>query len=368
MRSFAVALALGALPACAGDLESEGSLETHPLLTEGRCGSCRIVAETLAVMGDDADTVAIIEGGVPVLDSRGRFYLIEKSRSRVLVFTPDGRYQQAFGVAGLGPGEFRGITDVHVAPGDTLIVLTYRSIHVVGPDYVPVRQMARAAQSGDPGFFNTMLRDGRILRLTGENQFDILSRDGTVQGPVRLASPDTLRCTQCGLRAYREGVEQGTIWSGTQNRYRVEQHDLSGKFLQGFTRRVHWFPTWRSDPAENIQAVLEELAKPRLLGVRQTPDGLLWTHIALVDDPDRVPRLPEPNTVNERAATRLMSSVLANYVTMIEVIDPRTREVLASRELKMIASPMLGDLVSRISVDEHGDWSCVVMRLRLEGR
>jgi hypothetical protein len=63
-----------------------------------------------------------------------------------------------------------------------------------------------------------------------------------------------------------------------------------------------------------------------------------------------------------------MHDVLANFVTMVEVIDPDTQEALVYRELKMLVIPMMRDMVAQMRLDQYGDWTCVVMKLRLEGR
>jgi hypothetical protein len=344
---------------------------THPLLSDGACGSCRIVAETLAVIGQEADTIAINEGATPVVDSRGRFYVLEKGGASVLVFGPDGRLMQSFGRPGTGPGEFRRIGEIHVAQGDTLLLLGAGVLHVIAPDYRHVRQ-AQVEMGYDAEFFNTILADGRVLRLSGEYRFRVVDRDGGSTPPIPLQGVDTARCNECGQRTFREGIETGTVWSGQQNNYRIERHDLNGSFLQGFTRRVHWFPEWRSPKAGEPFDILTELSRPRMFGVRQTTDGLLWTHVLMIDDPDRINVNQMMTTMNgdenSAAAKSLMSDVMSNFVTMVEVVDPSTREVLAGRELKMIVVPMLRDMVAQMKMDKFGDWSIVVMRLKLEGR
>lgn len=347
---------------------------THPLLSDSKCGKCRIVAETLAVLGQETDTIAINEGATPVVDSRGRFYLLEEGGASVLVFGPDGRLMRSFGRAGAGPGEFRFISEIHVSTGDTLFVIGGGVLHVIAPDYTHVRQ-SPLQEVGGAGFFNTILGDGRVLRMTGENQFGMIERNGTPSAPVMLQGADTAKCGDCGERTFREGIEPGTIWSGQQNKYRIEHHSLSGELLHGFTRIINWFPSWTTpQPGERAQFdIVEELSKPRMFGVRQSADGLLWTHILMVDDPDRIPvndmmRIGQGIDDNTAAARALASDLMSNFVTMVEVIDPATRQVLATRELKMIVVPMLRDMVAQMKMDRTGDWTCVVMRLRLEGR
>ncbi len=345
---------------------------THPLLADSKCGGCRIVAETLAVLGQEADTIAINEGATPVADSRGRFYLLEKGGSSILVFGPDGRFIRSFGRAGAGPGEFRYISEIHVSTADTLLVIGGGVLHVIAPDYSHVRQ-APLQQGGDATFFNTILGDGRILRMSGPDAFHLLDKNGVVSPEVALRGADTTKCAECGLRTFREALEPGTVWSAPQNSYRIDRHNLSGELLQGFTRRINWFPDWVS-PKEGQQFdIMTELTRPRMFGVRQDSAGLIWTHVLMVDDPTRLPindmmSAMQQGGDNVDGARKIMSDLMSNFVTMVEVIDPVTREVLATRELKMIVVPMMRDMVAHMRLDRHGDWTCVVMRLRVEGR
>jgi hypothetical protein len=60
--------------------------------------------------------------------------------------------------------------------------------------------------------------------------------------------------------------------------------------------------------------------------------------------------------------------MLSNFVTIVEAIDPVTREVLATAEFRRTLLPMLDDLVAVLGLDEFGDWSWTVLKLKLEGR
>jgi hypothetical protein len=209
--------------------------------------------------------------------------------------------------------------------------------------------------------------------MSGHNEFTLMERDGTPAAPVTLQMVDTASCSDCGERTFREGLQSGTVWSGQQNRYRVEQHDLSGAFLRGFVRKVHWFPDWSPAGEGGVNDLVTLFSRPRLFGVRQSGDGLLWTHVLMIDDPDKIPTpaslgFGSDQPISGDAINRVMHDVLANFVTMVEVIDPDTQEALVYRELKMLVIPMMRDMVAQMRLDQYGDWSCVVMKLRLEGR
>jgi hypothetical protein len=92
----------------------------------------------------------------------------------------------------------------------------------------------------------------------------------------------------------------------------------------------------------------------------------------MVDDPDRIPSpaswnsMEGPPGMASPQARQIMADFVSNFVTMVEAIDPAARSVLASREMTGIVVPMQRDLVAQMRLDQYGDWSCVVMRLRVE--
>jgi hypothetical protein len=330
------------------------------------------VAETLAHLGDPDDTVAVNVGSTPVVDGRGRYYLLEKGGASVLVFDNSGTYMMAFGRSGMGPGEFRNLSELYIVPGDSLVVSGGGQMHVVDPNYRHVRQAALGFGVYEGGL-GTVLADGRILRVAGDRRFAISDRDGKTELPVRLTGVDTVPCNDCGERLFREGIERGTIWSGQHNRYRLEQHDLSGRLLQGFVRKINWFPDWLPPGLERDMDIMQELTRPRFIGVRQSSDGLLWSHVLMVDDPEKLPNLNNMLADNQTdmptaTANKLAADMLSNFVTIVEAIDPVTREVLATAEFKRTLLPMLNDMVAVLGLDEFGDWSWTVLRLKLEGR
>jgi hypothetical protein len=93
----------------------------------------------------------------------------------------------------------------------------------------------------------------------------------------------------------------------------------------------------------------------------------------MVDDPEKLPNLNNMLADNQTdmstaTANKLAADMLSNFVTIVEAIDPVTREVLATAEFKRTLLPMLNDTVAVLGLDEFGDWSWTVLRLKLEGR
>src|SRR5688572_9128209 len=88
------------------------------------CRGCTIDIRRVALLGQ-ADGPGIIESEVTraAVDGRGRFFLFQQYSPRVKVFSAEGRYLTTLGREGRGPGEFRGVSAIVVAAGDTVHLL-----------------------------------------------------------------------------------------------------------------------------------------------------------------------------------------------------------------------------------------------------
>ena len=104
------------------------------------CPGCRIRLERVAVLGADGGPGLTLQTQV-VRDGRGRYFAAPTyDPARVAVYDPGGRFVRAFGRQGGGPGEFREIHGLAVAPGDSLYVVDRGGrVGVVGPAQEPVR-------------------------------------------------------------------------------------------------------------------------------------------------------------------------------------------------------------------------------------
>ena len=64
--------------------------------------------------------------GVAADPTAGRIYVADMTGARVAVFDASGAFVEALGRAGEGPGEFRGVSALTLAPGRTLVALDAR--------------------------------------------------------------------------------------------------------------------------------------------------------------------------------------------------------------------------------------------------
>ena len=78
-----------------------------------------VQATEVAASGPDAELTFVTALDA---DSHGRMYVANMFQQSVTVLAPDGRVLRRIGRMGSGPGEFRGVRDVQVLPGDSLLV------------------------------------------------------------------------------------------------------------------------------------------------------------------------------------------------------------------------------------------------------
>ena len=316
-----------------------------------------MVAESIAFLGDPDDTVAFREDVLPARDSRGRFYLPDKNGTAVHVFGANGRLLTTFGRRGRGPGELSGLRAIYVTAGDSLLVTGSGVVHVFSPHYVQAREYRNMAGSPDE-VASTIIAGGRLLIDRADHSFAIIDTIGAVTSRVKLREIDESPCGECGERVYREASMPGSVWSGPLNQYRVEQHDLTGALLQRFTRNVSWFSKWS---ATEIQAntIAVELGRPRLMGARQSSDGIVWTHITMIEHAGDLTHIDEDQP-------RQMAQVWARVITKIEAIDPAKQQVLAATTLTNTVFPLVGDYSAQLIVDDAGGWAWKILRFRVE--
>jgi hypothetical protein len=317
-----------------------------------------VVAESVALLGDPADTVAFREDVIPAADSRGRFYLVDRGGALVHVFGSDGRLMLSFGKAGRGPGEFSGLRLILVAPGDTLLVIGASVVHVVSPEYAHVREYRTGGGDVDE-FSSTLLADRRILLGRSAHDFALVASEGVAQTRVTLRGIDTARCGECGERIFREARVPGAVWSAPLNAYRIEKHDLTGTLLRRYSRNPEWFRPWgpREIAADEI---VVELGRPRIWGVREDSHGLLWVHTTLVEHPEELGQIDEDNA-------RQMAALWARVITRIDAIDDSTGKFLGGTTVAGMAVPLNHhDYTGQLVVDESGDWSWRILRFRVQ--
>ena len=301
--------------------------EAPPTEASGPCaaGDCRIELEHVTRI-TDADDPGILPPETVWLQETeaGTFVSASLDETRIAEFGPDGRLVGVIGRAGEGPGEFGAVVTPIPGPGDTLFApdLVQGRVTMFGPDrslagtlpmpfrpdlampdgsFLVARQVGRREMIGYP--MHVVDREGRVVRSFGTDE------------PQYRPDMDHIL-----TRNVAPG-QDGTVWAMAPARYILERWDPStGELLQSTRIRSDWF-------RESTEPYTDETVRPPPLvdGLWEDEDGLVWT---IVQDAD-VDWEPPP-WANEHRPIDLQEHN-RTYDSVIEVVDPGSGRVLASR-------------------------------------
>jgi len=212
-------------------------------------------------------------------------------------------------------------------------------------------------------FVGTILPDNRVLLSSRPEGMVILEHAGAASPHIGLAGVDSSAgpCADCGPRGFREANRPGSVWSAPHNAYRVERHDLSGKLLQRFIRIADWYPDWDAAKLRNSEDPISFFGKPRVWGVLQGTDGILWTHIVQLEDAESF------RATWVMGSPRSPQELMARLSTRIEAIDVSRKRLLGGIRLTGPVLPMTGDLTAQLVFDADGGFGWKILRLRVDG-
>jgi hypothetical protein len=299
------------------------------------CESCRIELRHVANIVDPADANTPPEVFSIARDSRGRMFVAPMlGNATVGVYSRSGRLLRELGRAGGGPGEFRMAETVKVLPGDTVVVIdpAARRVTVYSPELellrtYPVDFMPRGVVMRNSGSFIgfSPAQQGPIVHFVSA---DGASRRSVIDAEIPPGEPVAF------FRIFSAG-RNGTIWLGRTNRYLVQQYDSTGSLLRTIRSAPDWHEPWTEVPSQGPD-VLRPV--PFLRAIREDADGLLWLvfHVPQTDwSPRRAPSRAEPRH-------GMPMTEWNQYVdTLIEVIDPRSGRLLATRRFDPIINSYL---------------------------
>ena len=301
------------------------------------CKQCSVAVQRVARLGGPEGL-----GGFSRIverDSRGRYYVVDKmtAANEIFVFDAKGTYLQTIGKKGAGPGEYRGIAQVMILPGDTLRVEDLRNgrYTIYSPEYAIVR----SGQFRTDFMPRVRFADGRVVTSRMDPSKDrvgfplhLLASDGTV-----------LRSFGADQPVYREGTEQmlirvlapaagGRFYAAHSQEYVIEKWDTLGHKVREITRAASWFKPWVSQPMTSPDGPARQ---PRILSVREDEHERLWV-LTQVAQPDWKKYLSQAaGRDGEAGGGWIIGGVTKNtgYDTMVEVIDLKTGRLLVSQRL-----------------------------------
>ena len=254
----------------------------------------------------------------------GTFVSASLDMTQITEFGPDGRLARVFGRAGRGPGEFNRLLTLIPGPGDTLFApdMGTGRVTIFGPDRAVVGTFPMPSLLPD-----LVMPDGAILvasqigrRETIGYPMHVVDREGRVVRSFGTNQPQYRPDLEHILTRKVALSQDGMVWAMAPARYLLERWDPStGEQLQSIQIRSDWFH-------ESIKPTDLAVYPPsRVEGLWEDEDGLVWT---IVRDAD-VDWKPPPGA-NEHLPFDLREyNQLFDWV--IEVVDPRSGRVLASR-------------------------------------
>jgi hypothetical protein len=337
------------------------------------CATCTLELVPVARLGRESDSVTISFSSQTVArDSQGRFYAAVSDGDRIGVYGPDGRLVTVIGRKGQGPGEFQNIDDVHVGPGDTLYVLEADRLSVFAPLGRFLRTVklplvgSRVARVPDGLLIQPALDDDDVARMP----LRVLSLDGTqIRGfgadssppagaqpaaPAPNMMPPIFTAT-LGVR--------GDVWITRQTRFIVHQWQVLGREDLMIVRQAPWFPnrdrTEMTDPMHKTE--------PKILFVQQDSASRLLVGIMAASPSWRPVTMPAVETsMTSPAMLQLMEDMTKMHETILELIDPVARRVIARSHVAPLIVGSLGtDLVYSVGVG-NADFHLDIWRVQLK--
>lgn len=260
-------LATVAAPAVAQD-----SLSVAP----GRsCPACRVTLTPTLALGWDAGVHGPTTESRVARDSRGRYFVAPTyTPGTISMYGPDGRFRGAFGTEGGGPGEFRGIQNLVVGPGDSLWVVSGGGrITVVDPEQRIVRSVT--ADQGAMGILPRSDGTVAVMSMAGGGA-PVLDATGAEVDRLELSTPpadDNPTTGQSGVVA----LPDGRLVALHATRYRLDVLAPDGSRLRTIDRQAYWFPSLElASEQEAMQHIQEARTTAMTFGAAPTAAGEVW--------------------------------------------------------------------------------------------
>ncbi len=330
------------------------------------CTACRIEVRHIASLGDEGAGQIGTAAAIARTATGGYLVATRVRAGELLEFDGAGAFVRVAGRPGSGPGEYSDIGGLLTDAHDTLTVVDIgaRRVTVVSP---ALRFVRSYALPGTYAFSGLSLDSGRVvlnLSVRGEagmqHPLHVMNSDGSI---VRSLGADSVIVNSRNEPSvtFRKITlaQDGTLWSARINEFRLAEWTLSGTKVRELVREPAPFAAWASYPAVGpTQPPL-----PEVRGVHRDSLGMLWIIYAVADG--------DWQTAIEKAegAHGALYRAPADdlYDTIIEVIDPAERTVVASLRVDQRLAGFLSD-GSVYSDSEMPGPRVHIWRLNLAGR
>ena len=302
-----------------------------PVVLSGvECPSCEIRLSHVASLGEDDGPGEI--GPVMSITSLedGRYVLSSQwSEEHLAVFGANGRFLMRSGGRGEGPGEFSFVRFLRTL-GQNLHVVDpmMRRRTVLSPEFTVVRTDPFSVELlGDilPMSDSSVVMNGFLRTPEGMGSvLHVLGPRGAVQNTM-AEEPDGVRLDRSPevyMRSLSPGREGESFWAAHRTRYRVEEWGADGRLRQVLVRGVSWFPDHRGADDRGP----DERPLPHVIDIQVDSDDRMW--VLIRHGSEEWDEMIGTRTPGDREF--VVRNLGQLYTTVIEVIDLRTRTVIAS--------------------------------------
>lgn len=339
---FAIALLLGGAPLT---LHAQAIVRVSE---RSACSKCEIVIEQTGTFADSHGVRTL--PGMPSLaadDRHGRIWLSFVARdARPRIYDAQARLTAILPKVE-GNASYTSLTQVTLWR-DTAYVYYPRAMTmtVFGPS---LRQLREAKVSIPAAEAMIRLGNGNIvtaalLATPEEVGFPLHAYDS--QGKLKKSFGATSEVFSAEMipqlrRRIAAATDPNEVWAAHVYRYDIELWDTNGRLKKTYERRPDWFSTRKERP---VLPSSRQAPQPFIQAIRQDSAGLIWVLINVAS-----PSWRTAADFREMRATRTDSLIdtpqhmdrLLN--TVIEVIDPATGSLLASKRLPAALNRILDD-------------------------
>jgi hypothetical protein len=323
------------------------------------CRECKIRLVAMARLGGENDPASPHDWATAVRLRDGSYLVGPTMKPGTLhQYNASGQFIRAIGGLGDGPQEFSAFFSLTEGFGDSIAVLeVFGRVKILSPDL----RVARTFRVPGELRRGLLLSDHRLIANNVVRTADApraavhkLSPLGEIKKSISPTAGVYRRDRPwIHWRAIAAAPAQG-VWVGHYNQYRLEHWDSTGNMRQVLVRDPSWFKPWAlldsrpgSPPA------------PAMTSIWHDARGYLWTFTE-VPDPGW-----KPKKLAGEGPTLTPKAIAERYDTVLEVIDPVAKRVLArSRFPTLLSISARGTAVSLVEI-ESGDVRLDVWKLEL---
>jgi hypothetical protein len=297
---------------------------------EPSCARCAITMKVIRTLDSPADAPVDRPWSVSI-DNAGRYWMFLEQELPA-VYDAAGDFVRSLGRKGGGPGEYQFPQHILFA-GDSAAIFDYANarVTIVDGSLTPRRSVTIKFQVINPVVvaWPTIVSGGGAMgRGAVGPPFHRLSLRGAEAEDRAFGSPSpfTEPATPYGSTHLFAPSADGRVWAALREGYNLSEWNADGSLARAIERRPSWFPSKTGSRMGNPSTPPDAV----IAGIELDGDGLLWVFL-------RTPAATWKEgwpAMGPGQREVLGRSFLYEkmYKTMIEVIDPRARRVVARQE------------------------------------